>query len=39
MGSGDFLGELEQMVPLAILQCGDSAYAFEIRKRLQKVQR
>lgn len=30
-----FLGEFEQMVLLAVLQCGDQAFALEVRRELE----
>ncbi len=36
MSGKTFLGEFEQMVLLAILQAGDSANAYEIRKELEQ---
>jgi PadR family transcriptional regulator PadR len=32
----NFLGEFEQMVLLAILQRGDSAYALEVRREIER---
>jgi DNA-binding PadR family transcriptional regulator len=31
-----FLGEFEQMVLLAILQCGEEAYALEVRREIEE---
>ena len=31
-----FLGEFEQMVLLAILQCGDRAFALEVRREIEE---
>ena len=31
-----FLGEFEQMVLLAILQCGDRAFALEVRQEIER---
>lgn len=36
MPSTNFLGEFEQMVLLAILQCGSEANAYEIRQELER---
>ncbi len=33
--SKSFLGEFEQMVLLAILQCGDRAFALEVRREIE----
>jgi len=35
MAPKNFLGEFEQMVLLAILQCGDDANGYEIRRELE----
>jgi DNA-binding PadR family transcriptional regulator len=32
-----FLGEFEQMVLLAILQCGEGAFALEVRRELEET--
>lgn len=36
MASKKYLGEFEQMILLAILQCGEEANALEIRKELER---
>jgi DNA-binding PadR family transcriptional regulator len=36
MPSKSFLGEFEQMVLLAILQCGDRAFALEVRQEIER---
>lgn len=37
MGKGEFLGEFEQMVILAILRLGDGAYGMTIRRELEQT--
>lgn len=36
MPTKSFLGEFEQMVLLAILQCGDRAFALEVRQEIEQ---
>jgi DNA-binding PadR family transcriptional regulator len=36
MAAKNFLGEFEQMVLLAILQCGRDAFALEVRQQLEQ---
>ena len=36
MAQKGFLGEFEQMVLLAILQCGDRAFALEVRQEIER---
>ncbi|HSG49903.1 MAG TPA: helix-turn-helix transcriptional regulator [Longimicrobiales bacterium] len=35
MGKGDYLGEFEQMVLLAVLQQGDAGYGMSIRREIE----
>lgn len=37
MGKGEFLGEFEQMVILAILRLGDDAYGMTVRRELEET--
>ena len=37
MGKGEYLGEFEQMVILAILRLGDDAYGMTVRRELEKT--
>lgn len=37
MGKGEFLGEFEQMVILAILRLGDDAYGMTVRRELERT--
>jgi len=37
MGKGEFLGEFEQMVLLAILRLGDDAYGMTVRRELEET--
>ncbi len=37
MGKGEFLGEFEQMVILAILRLGDDAYGMTVRRELEQT--
>ena len=37
MGKGEFLGEFEQMVILAILRLGSDAYGMTVRRELEKT--
>lgn len=37
MGNRKFLGEFEQMVMLAILQCGEDANGYQIRLTLERI--
>lgn len=37
MGKGEFLGEFEQMVILAILRLGKNAYGMSIRRELEET--
>ncbi len=37
MGKGEFLGEFEQMVMLAILRLGDEAYGMTVRRELERT--
>ena len=37
MGSKSFLGEFEQMVLLAVLQQGETAFALEVRREIEKT--
>ena len=36
MAKGDFLGEFEQLVLLALLRLGDSAYGMSIRREIEE---
>ena len=37
MGKGEFLGEFEQMVLLAIIRLGDDAYGMTVRRELEET--
>ncbi len=37
MGKGEFLGEFEQMVILAILRLGENAYGMTVRRELEET--
>jgi len=37
MGKGEFLGEFEQMVLLAILRLGENAYGMTVRRELEQT--
>lgn len=37
MGKGEFLGEFEQMVLLAILRLGEDAYGMTVRRELEET--
>ena len=36
MGKGDFLGEFEQLVLLALLRLGDEAYGMTVRREIEE---
>jgi DNA-binding PadR family transcriptional regulator len=36
MGKGEFLGEFEQIVVLAVMQLGDEAYGMTVRREIEK---
>ncbi len=37
MGKGEFLGEFEQLVILALLRLGDDAYGMNVRRELEET--
>ncbi len=37
MGKGEFLGEFEQLVILALLRLGDEAYGMNVRRELERT--
>ena len=37
MGKGEFLGEFEQIVILALLRLGDDGYGLNVRRELERV--
>ena len=37
MGKGEFLGEFEQLVILALLRLGDDGYGMNVRRELEKT--